>query len=56
MIWKRNEVNSSLSEPRIDGLTLQSQDTEHAFVGAAKWFLANETFKSFDAQGKLPAC
>jgi len=44
------------SEPRIDGLTLQCQDTEHAFMGTAKRFLADETFKSFDAQGKLPAC
>src|SRR5689334_25257481 len=46
-------VPSSL-EPRIDGLALQREDTEHALVHAPERFTADEPLEPFDTQRKLP--
>ena len=46
----------SESEPRVDRFAFQCQHAEYAFMGTAKRFFADKTFKSFEAQGKLPAC
>ena len=41
-------------EPRIDGLALQREDTEHALVHATERFTADESLEPFDTQRKLP--
>ena len=43
-----------VSESRIDRFTFQGQDTENAFVRPTKWFVIDEPFEAFDAQGKFP--
>lgn len=40
-------------EARVDGFCFERQDTEDAFVDAAKRLLANEAFEGFDAQSEF---
>ena len=54
--WGTSHTHQSRSKPRVYRLAFQREHTEHAFMGAAKRFLADKTFESFNAQGKLPAC
>src|SRR5258706_13458870 len=45
-----------LSEPRIDGLALQGENTKDTFVNTPEWFAFNESLKAFHAQGELTHC
>jgi hypothetical protein len=40
-------------ESRVDGLALEGEDTENAFVDAAKRFPPDESLQRFDIQCKL---
>ena len=40
-------------EAGVDGFGFQGQDAEDAFVDASEGFIADESFKGFDAQGEF---
>jgi hypothetical protein len=40
----------------IDGLTLEGQDPEDAFVDPAEGLLADKSFESFNTKSKLAEC
>ena len=43
-------------EARIDGLAFKGEDTEHAFVDAAKRFLADESFQRLNPKSEFTQC
>src|SRR5262249_21881077 len=43
-------------KPRIDGLTFECQDAEHAFVNPPERLLAHEAPQRFHPKGKLADC
>ena len=46
------EFSASL-QPRVDWLTLESQDAEHALVNPSQRLALNESFQPFDSQCEL---
>lgn len=58
--WSRRPraeaATNGASEARVDGLALEGQNGEDAFVDAAEGLFADESIETLEAEGELARC